>query len=88
MFLIDPKQLETVEVSQVNDAVGKDSGAPMEVDLSIEVADAPPSKDDSAMDVDGAESAEKPLIKKRTSHTLYANNALYTFFRLYQVHDK
>ena len=82
MFLIDPKQLEdSMEAVNSIDAMGKDSGVPMEIDVPTEVT----PKDDSAMDIDGAETVEKPLIKKRTSHTLYANNALYTFFRLFQV---
>ena len=84
MFLIDPQQLDPAAPAENGEVQAKDSSAPMEIDPPV-VAEVATSKDESAMDVDATEVTEKPLVKKRTSHTIYANNSLYTFFRLYQV---
>jgi paired amphipathic helix protein Sin3a len=55
--------------------------------MDVDTTEAVEQKPDVAMDVDmnGDSAAANQNNKKRSSHTLYSNNLLYAFFRLYQM---
>lgn len=53
--------------------------------MDIDASEPQDLADGKKMDIDAPAESEKQLVKKRTSHSLYANNTLYVFFRLYQV---
>ncbi|KAJ3372348.1 Transcriptional regulatory protein sin3 [Kappamyces sp. JEL0680] len=76
----------------IQDSLGAapaDETAAMEVDAPAESEQvATEVADPSAMEVDAPtaeEKNDKTPLKKRSSHTLYANNMIYAFFRLYQM---
>jgi paired amphipathic helix protein Sin3a len=58
----------------------------MDIDEDISVAF--PVQNEESMDIDSTADTndlDKPNIKKRSSHSIYTNNLLYAFFRLYQM---
>lgn len=60
------------------------------MDIDEEISVAFPVQTEESMDVDSTNADttnghDKPSIKKRSSHSIYTNNLLYAFFRLYQM---
>ncbi len=62
-----------------------EEGTAMEVDLPTETEGPVPDVAGDSMDVDTNGAPAEKAVQTRSSHTIYANNMLYGFFRLYQV---